>query len=219
MKTSYLTIACLLIISGFVSCSNSDAEESTETATTILPQSPADTVKQAVKVNSASTSSALNPAHGQPGHRCDIAVGAPLNSVSSVPVATAPVQIQQPQSAPLMQVKSQPASAPLMQAKTQPAQSSAPVQTSPSNNIPKPVVASKANAAATGLNPAHGQPGHRCDIAVGAPLNSAPKPAQAAQPQTAPLQVVPNLSAKLNPAHGQPGHDCTIPVGQPLKNQ
>lgn len=22
----------------------------------------------------------LNPAHGQPGHRCDIAVGAPLNS-------------------------------------------------------------------------------------------------------------------------------------------
>ena len=23
---------------------------------------------------------ALNPAHGQPGHRCDISVGAPLNS-------------------------------------------------------------------------------------------------------------------------------------------
>jgi len=28
---------------------------------------------------------ALNPAHGQPGHRCDISVGAPLNSA---PVAT-----------------------------------------------------------------------------------------------------------------------------------
>jgi hypothetical protein len=22
----------------------------------------------------------MNPSHGQPGHRCDIAVGAPLNS-------------------------------------------------------------------------------------------------------------------------------------------
>ncbi len=26
------------------------------------------------------TQAGLNPAHGQPGHRCDIAVGAPLNS-------------------------------------------------------------------------------------------------------------------------------------------
>lgn len=26
---------------------------------------------------------ALNPAHGQPGHRCDIPVGAPLNSAST----------------------------------------------------------------------------------------------------------------------------------------
>jgi hypothetical protein len=25
----------------------------------------------------------INPAHGQPNHRCDIAVGAPLNSVSN----------------------------------------------------------------------------------------------------------------------------------------
>jgi len=30
------------------------------------------------EVNSSST--ALNPKHGEPGHRCDIAVGAPLNS-------------------------------------------------------------------------------------------------------------------------------------------
>src|SRR5215213_1047963 len=29
-----------------------------------------------------SVSTPLNPAHGQPGHRCDIAVGAPLNSHS-----------------------------------------------------------------------------------------------------------------------------------------
>lgn len=33
----------------------------------------------------------MNPAHGQPGHRCDIAVGAPLNSPSTT---TAPQAVQ-----------------------------------------------------------------------------------------------------------------------------
>ena len=37
-----------------------------------------DTKKVVPEVNSSST--ALNPKHGEPGHRCDIAVGAPLNS-------------------------------------------------------------------------------------------------------------------------------------------
>ncbi len=41
----------------------------------------------------------MNPAHGQPGHRCDIQVGAPLNSPAGKPAAapiTTPVQTQQP---------------------------------------------------------------------------------------------------------------------------
>jgi len=38
-----------------------------------------------VKAINTSSSSAPNPAHGQPGHRCDIAVGAPLNSPSTSP--------------------------------------------------------------------------------------------------------------------------------------
>lgn len=33
-----------------------------------------------VPSNVAKNSLAINPEHGQPGHRCDIAVGAPLNS-------------------------------------------------------------------------------------------------------------------------------------------
>lgn len=44
-------------------------------APTILP---ADAQKVAPNSNNATV--ALNPQHGQPGHRCDIAVGAPLNS-------------------------------------------------------------------------------------------------------------------------------------------
>ena len=38
-----------------------------------------------VKAINTSGSSAPNPAHGQPGHRCDIAVGAPLNSPVTSP--------------------------------------------------------------------------------------------------------------------------------------
>ena len=30
----------------------------------------------------------MNPAHGQPGHRCDISVGAPLNSAPAKPAIT-----------------------------------------------------------------------------------------------------------------------------------
>lgn len=35
--------------------------------------------QQALPAASAKTTAALNPAHGLPGHRCDIAVGAPLD--------------------------------------------------------------------------------------------------------------------------------------------
>lgn len=79
----------------------------------------------------------LNPKHGEPGHRCDIAIGAPLDSK--------PTQI----------VTTQPAV--------------------------KQTVAIKTGK---GLNPPHGQPNHRCDIAIGAPLNS--KPAQAVNTVPAP---------------------------------
>jgi hypothetical protein len=34
----------------------------------------------------------INPPHGQPGHRCDISVGAPLNSKPAPPVTTQTVQ-------------------------------------------------------------------------------------------------------------------------------
>jgi len=37
----------------------------------------------------------INPAHGQPGHRCDLAVGAPLVSADGTPVpAASPQNIQ-----------------------------------------------------------------------------------------------------------------------------
>lgn len=85
----------------------------------------------------------LNPEHGQPGHRCDIAVGAPLNSAPA----------EAPQMAP-----QQNANQPVMTPMPAPTASPAPTMGNPTNPNAK-------------LNPAHGEPGHRCDIQVGAPLN------------------------------------------------
>lgn len=48
------------------------------TAAPVTTATNIETKKAVPEVNSSST--ALNPKHGEPGHRCDIAVGAPLNS-------------------------------------------------------------------------------------------------------------------------------------------
>lgn len=144
------------------------------------------------------TAPGMNPPHGQPGHRCEIPVGQPLNGTA------APVQSPNPAAQNIQvngnnSVKIDPNS--IKQ------NNSAPVKTAP------------------GMNPPHGEPGHRCDIAVGQPLNSKPgappvSQTTAANPQ--PVQVsqpaVANTGPKpeLNPAHGEPWHDCAKQVGAPL---
>ncbi|WP_166922640.1 hypothetical protein [Flavobacterium poyangense] len=156
----------------------------------------------------------INPAHGKPGHRCDIAVGAPLNS--------APTQTQQTQQTTTAQ--------PVQTMQVKPGQ---PVVTT---STVAPVKVAK------GMNPSHGQPGHRCDIPVGAPLNSpaGTKPVAASQAgtpsqsgtSTQKFTVTPpannpvpallstetetKVAEGMNPAHGQPGHRCDVAVGAPL---
>ncbi len=95
-------------------------------------------------INSSKTAAGINPAHGQPGHRCDIAVGASLDSK--------PIQasIQQPATT------------------TNPTPATSVLPYTPTTTQPA------AASVAKGMNPAHGQPGHRCDISVGAPLDSKP---------------------------------------------
>ncbi len=91
----------------------------------------------------ASAAAGMNPQHGQPGHRCDIAVGAPLNSAAATPAsATTTQQSSQTQNAP---------------AATYTVNNTAP--------------SAEVTPTAEGMNPPHGQPGHRCEIAVGAPLD------------------------------------------------
>ncbi len=159
-----------------------------------------------------STGVMLNPPHGEPGHRCDIAVGAPLPNDNNV-VAQA-----QTQAHPVSQNEAMPVV---------------------SGGMPQQVVqvqqpqTQRAYVGPKGekLNPPHGQPGHRCDIPVGAPLNSKPNAQPApAQPQVTQQQIVidpqkaqqhtgttePGFSGKPNPPHGEPGHRCDIAVGATL---
>ena len=158
---------------------------------------------------STPTGVTLNPPHGQPGHRCDIAVGAPLPNDGNV-VAQA-----QSQAHPVSQGDAMPVVSGGMPQQVVQVQQP---QTQQSYVGPK----------GEKLNPPHGQPGHRCDIPVGAPLNSKPAAQPAApQQQVTQQQIVidpqqaqqhtgttePGFSGKPNPPHGQPGHRCDIAVG------
>ncbi len=56
------------------------ASQPTPTATAAPAQAPQPfLVNDAAKAANTATTGNLNPAHGQPGHRCDIAVGQPLS--------------------------------------------------------------------------------------------------------------------------------------------
>jgi len=59
----------------------------------VMPAQPLQNQNAAVSTPVA-VAKGMNPAHGQPNHRCDIAVGAPLNS-PVVPAKSTPVVPQQ----------------------------------------------------------------------------------------------------------------------------
>lgn len=67
------------------------------TATTTNNTTLTDSV-QPLKIDTETGAPALNPPHGQPFHRCDIAVGAPLNSPAN---QTQPTQVQPNTSQPI----------------------------------------------------------------------------------------------------------------------
>lgn len=148
------------------------------------------------------TAPGMNPPHGQPGHRCDIPVGQPLNGQPAAALATQNINVG----------------------------NNNVVQIDPNAVSPGKITIDnngKQVKTAPGMNPPHGQPGHRCDIPVGQPLNNKPAPAQ--QPTQNTVQVTPpptpapasqNLAMgekpKTNPAHGEPWHSCSLKVGDPL---
>lgn len=212
---SYLLSA--LIIAG---CGSGNADDtSTQPGNVAVPQFPSfsgDSANVATKpAEAGSATVALNPAHGQPGHRCDIAVGAPLNSAPTIKVPTDSVK------APgngLNPAHGQPGhrceiavGAPLDSKPTTPVTTTTTTSTSSSNdatntNKAKPATAeatpvSSAFKPANGLNPKHGMPGHRCDLPEGAKLDGTPATPFAPQPKAiTPFEVTP-----IAPANNKAG--------------
>jgi hypothetical protein len=204
MQPSRIILIGIIVHQLFVSCDNGEKASLVTGAPAdnlSLPVSDAAPVPaQQLVSGAAGNAVTLNPKHGEPGHRCDIAVGAPLNSASGVQ--------------PIQQVTANPAptlgtgSNSLLSLPNLPANGGTP-----------------ASAGNVALNPKHGEPGHRCDIQVGAPLNSAPATAAVQSPVTSPAAVIPAVNqnaggnVKLNPKHGEPGHRCDIQVGAPLNSK
>jgi hypothetical protein len=207
MKNTFLGVIAISVLA--VSCNKDErATYLKEEAGAQQPNVAANSASKTALMDQAGVQSNANPAsiaaapgiknppHGQPGHRCDIPVGDPLN-VSPTAIQTAPGQ--NPNNPIKIDANSMSAG--------------------------KAVVDNNAKQVKTapGMNPPHGQPGHRCDIPVGQPLNS--KPAAAPQPVQSSAQNAPSPVAtpqptgekpKLNPAHGEPWHNCALKVGDPL---
>jgi hypothetical protein len=208
---SKILISTIVVALAFVSCKKDlEPQESTPQSELVALGLAKDSSQVAVAAQNptsstlVSTAGAINPAHGAPGHRCDIAVGAPLNSAPSQTAQPAQtVQVNPAQqnvvtttttAAPAKVAKGMnpahgqpghrcdiPVGSPLNSAPVKTTTASSTVQsgtaeqnftiTPPAGNPAVPALLSTETAApADGMNPAHGQPGHRCDVAVGAPL-------------------------------------------------
>lgn len=173
MKSNLILCSLLAISIAFVSCKKKEAETEADTTTTTtqqptivpnvapipnetyaqpnpqvnMPVQTPQTVTQAPVV----TKAGMNPSHGQPGHRCDIAVGAPLNS----PVTKAAT----------------PSATPGKPAFTTTTTSTpTPTSITPQPGAPELLKTDTPAVTAPGMNPPHGQPGHVCGTPVGSPL-------------------------------------------------
>lgn len=95
LKNLVFASALILSVSLFQSCK----DKNEETTKVIDSTNTADQNKEVPeKTNANSTGDVvakdLNPVHGQPGHRCDIAVGAPLNSAVRDDETTSPLLLE-----------------------------------------------------------------------------------------------------------------------------
>jgi len=202
MKRLSITIVILFMVLA-VACNKSSKEGSgsnsgTAQTATASPNSSKDSPLPGPKfsatipsmANNSATAPGMNPPHGQPNHRCDIAVGAPLNS----PPGKSPTQPITVQPNVNTQTTTTPTTATSTAAGMNPPHGQpnhrcdiavgAPLDSPPGTGKTQPP-ASQPNATtqitttpttttstAPGINPPHGQPNHRCDIKVGAPLDS-----------------------------------------------
>ncbi len=131
--------------------SSAPARVATKPTSQASTQVSAPVTMPAATAAKTATAKGMNPPHGEPGHRCDISVGAPLTSAPNPTPKTAATN----GSANITPMES-----PVQNTSLVPA-----LQNSTITPVAKPT------ASFTGkLNPAHGQPSHDCKVAVGQPL-------------------------------------------------
>jgi len=189
-----------------------NATSTTETLPQQMPAIPNNTVGTAQtnmpqSVPTGTTAAGMNPEHGKPGHKCEIAVGAPLNSAPAK-TAIAPTTITQPTTI------SQPAIT--QPAKTITAKGMNPAHGEPGHRCDISVGA-PLNSAPTNLaKPAAVNGATNITPMPTATQNSSIIPALQNTSISTPAKTASAFTGKINPAHGQPGHDCKVAVGQPL---
>ncbi len=176
----FIALVAVFSIIVFTSCNQAPKNSEQTEQTPVLPQnqtqnnneatetqdvqSPAPAAtEQTPAAEQATGEVMLNPPHGEPFHRCDIPVGAPLNSAPATtarPATSNQVQTTAPQtSGQAPSVTNNPMAPTIENAmRMNTGQTRSTTQTT-NNTGTKPR-----------LNPAHGQPWHRCDIPVGSPL-------------------------------------------------
>lgn len=109
----------ILLVVALAACSNNssaDKELSSQSSSSVSDTLKDTSTSTVPGINTQNQNSPtivtgnLNPEHGKPGHRCDLAVGAPLNSKPQAvtqqtqpsPITTSPVTPQKPTTAPGM---------------------------------------------------------------------------------------------------------------------
>jgi len=133
-KISLLMTVFAMVL--FISCKDE------KTNRPAASDSTTESVQNKADQTGANGNVALNPPHGQPGHRCEIPVGAPLDGSGG-------------NNTPVIQAQPQSNQSPVIK-----------------NTGSVPVNGANTNTGTTGnVNPPHGQPGHKCEIPVGAPLD------------------------------------------------
>lgn len=100
----YLSMFALLLVAFVTSCSNGMEEGSSANSATPATTPATVTVPpvQQPQQTAAGGTVALNPPHGQPGHRCDIKVGEPLTGTAPASTITTQPQQVQPTTNPVI---------------------------------------------------------------------------------------------------------------------
>ncbi len=181
MKSKFYLVFTLSLFLFNSSCKKEETVTPQETPEAEKPKvesaTPA-TPAPATEPNTAGQPPKLNPPHGQPYHRCEIAVGAPLDGSSATPQALPTAQSTGPKSF-FKEVKPAETTAPAAPTQVTQTISNGQVNTTQTGGAKITTTTTSSNPTTQvnspkpKLNPAHGQPHHRCDIKVGDPLPDA----------------------------------------------